>query len=162
MIDSDWLARQFERNTWIIAAQTDGLTHEQSLQQTPYRVNCLNWTLGHLLEGRGVVLDLLGAPRVVASDETARYRRESDPILEDGPDVLPLDRLVAALTESGAAISAALAAIEESVLAEESEGKDGERTSLGQRVHFQYFHDTYHTGQTELLRQVAGIGDKVI
>jgi len=25
-----------------------------------------------------------------------------------------------------------------------------------------YFHDTYHTGQTDLLRQVAGKHDKVI
>ena len=34
--------------------------------------------------------------------------------------------------------------------------------SLGARLHFQYFHDTYHTGQTELLRQVTGVGDKII
>jgi hypothetical protein len=162
VIDPGWLARQFERNTLIIRAQTEGLSHEESLLQAPYRINCLNWTLGHLLEGRGVVLDLLGIPRVVAPEETARYRRESDPILEEGPGVLPLDRLVVGLVESGAAISAALLSLDAPALAEEDEDEDSERTSLGDRVHFQYFHDTYHTGQTELLRQVAGIGDKII
>jgi uncharacterized damage-inducible protein DinB len=27
---------------------------------------------------------------------------------------------------------------------------------------FRYFHETYHVGQTELLRQLAGRNDKVI
>ncbi len=36
-----------------------------------------------------------------------------------------------------------------------------ERT-LGERVLELYFHETYHTGQTEILRQLAGVDDKVI
>lgn len=109
-----------------------------------------------------MVLDLLGAPRVVASAETARYRRESDPILEDGPGALALDRLVAGLIDSGAAISATLHSLDEAALAAGSGREGGDEASLGLRVYFQYFHDTYHTGQTELLRQVTGIGDKII
>jgi len=162
MIDPNWMAEQFERNTWIIKEQTGGLTHAESLLQTPYRINCLNWTLGHLLEGRGVVLDLLGVPRLVAAAETARYRRESDPILQDGPGVLALDRLVAGLVDSGNAISAALGSLGEAALSVRLGDGDGEAISLGERIHFQYFHDTYHTGQTELLRQVTGVGDKII
>jgi hypothetical protein len=39
----------------------------------------------------------------------------------------------------------------------------GENTvSLGARLFGFYFHDTYHTGQTDLLRQVAGTDDKII
>ena len=39
----------------------------------------------------------------------------------------------------------------------------GNRASpLRNRIFFLYFHDTYHVGQTELLRQLAGVGDKVI
>ena len=39
----------------------------------------------------------------------------------------------------------------------------GERTfTTGSSVHFSYFHDTYHVGQTELLRQMAGTNDKLI
>lgn len=33
---------------------------------------------------------------------------------------------------------------------------------VGERLFGFYFHDTYHTGQTDLLRQVAGTNDKVI
>ena len=36
------------------------------------------------------------------------------------------------------------------------------KTTLGQVVFFLYFHDTYHTGQLEALRQLAGKDDKVI
>ena len=34
--------------------------------------------------------------------------------------------------------------------------------SLHESLRFIYFHDTYHTGQTDLLRQVAGTEDKII
>ena len=39
----------------------------------------------------------------------------------------------------------------------------GDRTmTLGQRLFGFYFHETYHTGQTEALRQLAGTDDQVI
>ncbi|MCB2223100.1 MAG: DinB family protein [Actinobacteria bacterium] len=160
MIDPGLLADGFERNTWILEAQAKGLSHADALLQTPYPVNCLNWVLGHLLEGRGLVLEMLGRPRVVPAAETARYARESDPVLEDGPDVLALGRLLDGLRRSGEEIAAAVRALGPEGLAAPVSPDDDE--TLGAKVHFRYFHDTYHTGQAELLRQVAGIGDKVI
>ena len=156
------LAADFARNTWIVREQVAGLDHADSLLQTPYRINCLNWTLGHLLDNRGAVLDLLGEKRALPAAETARYRAESDPIREDGPEVLPLERLAAALEESQERIAAALAALDAEALAAESDRGDGTPASLWSQLHFLYFHDTYHTGQTELLRQVTGVGDKII
>jgi len=39
----------------------------------------------------------------------------------------------------------------------------GERqVPLGVRLNGFYFHGTYHTGQTDLLRQIAGTNDKII
>ena len=41
--------------------------------------------------------------------------------------------------------------------------RDGERTlPLGTLLHFANWHETYHVGQTELLRALAGKTDKVI
>jgi hypothetical protein len=34
--------------------------------------------------------------------------------------------------------------------------------TLGNRLFFIYYHETYHVGQTELLRQLAGKNDKII
>ena len=49
MIDSKQLAKAFRRNTAILKMQIAELSHEDSLLQTPYNTNCLNWTLGHIL-----------------------------------------------------------------------------------------------------------------
>jgi len=39
----------------------------------------------------------------------------------------------------------------------------GQRTmTMAQRLFGLYFHENYHTGQTELLRQLAGMDDRVI
>lgn len=159
MITAPQLAKAFARNLWILAAQAEGLTHQDSLQQTPH-VNCLNWVLGHLAEGRDQVLALLGeAPAL--GEKGVRYRRESDPITGDGPGVVPLERLLAVLKEGQERITVALAGLTEEALREEQPLGE-RRLSLGDRLVFAYFHDTYHTGQAELLRALAGKTDKVI
>lgn len=159
MLTAQDLSKAFTRNVWIVVAQSEGLSHEDSLLQTPH-VNCLNWVLGHLAEGRDQVLALLGEPPVLGA-EGERYRRESDPIKGEGPGVVPLDRLLAVLKEGQERIAAALSGLSGEALAEER--CSGERVQpLGTLLYFAYFHDTYHTGQTELLRALAGKTDKVI
>jgi len=159
MLTTRDLGKAFARNLWIVVAQSEGLSHEDSLRQTPH-VNCLNWVLGHLAEGRDQVLSLLGEPPALGA-EGERYRRESDPVAGEEPGVVPLERLLAALQEGQERMEAALSALSEETLAEEREG-GGRKLSLGSRLIFAYFHDTYHTGQTELLRALAGKTDKVI
>lgn len=153
------LAKAFARNLWIIEAQTAGLTHQDSLAQMP-GMNCLNWVVGHLANYRDRVLTMLGeAPAL--DEEGARYQRESDPVTGDGPGVVSLERLLAVLKEGQVRITAALSTLSEQALQVE-ETDNGRRSTLEDRLHFAYFHDTYHTGQTELLRAVAGKTDKVI
>jgi hypothetical protein len=107
------------------------------------------------------VLVRSGAEAQFAPGELGRYLRESEPITEDGQGVLPLARLVAAIETSQESIDLSLGRLSEGEFATESE-EDGRMISLADRLHFDYFHDTYHTGQTELLRQVAGTGDSII
>lgn len=155
------LAKAFRRNQLILEAQTEGLTHADSLAQAPFAMNCLNWVLGHIAVSRDEVLAVLGEGPVLAEEEAARYLRDSDPVTGDGPGVLPLERLLVALKEGQERISAAVGALPEEAFDEEQLW--GERSvSRGARLHFHLFHDTYHVGQTELLRAVAGKTDKVI
>ena len=161
IIDGQGLARAFERNRWLVRAQAKGLGHEDSLVQTEFNINCFNWVVGHLVASRGDLLVLLGGEPVVGPEAIERYRRESDPITEDGPDVLAFDRLLGALDETQHRLADRLSAISAAGFAKEIEG-DGSTETLGRRAHFWYFHDTYHSGQTELLRQVTGVGDRVI
>ena len=122
--------------------------------------NCLNWVLGHIADSRDNVLRLLGeAPAL--GEAAGRYRRESDPVTADDPGVVPLEDLLAALSEGQARLSRALGNLSDAALAEERQ--DGDRTlPLGTLLHFANWHETYHVGQTELLRALAGKRDKVI
>ena len=161
MLTPQMLAKAYARNHRIVEAQTAGLSHQDSLVQTPYNINCLNWVLGHLADGRDQVLAMLREAPLLVEEEGARYRRESEPVIGDGPGVIPLERLLAILKEGQERISAALFALSEEALQEE-QPVGGRRLTLGERLHFAYFHETYHVGQTELLRALAGKRDKVI
>jgi hypothetical protein len=47
--------------------------------------NCINWVLGHLVTGRGLVLLLAGAePCAPTDEEAAGYRRGSAALRESG------------------------------------------------------------------------------
>ena len=160
MIKPSSLARAYERNTRIIEMLADGLCHADSLIQSDYNINCLNWTIGHIVGYRDASLELLGVEPLMGA-AADRYARESDPIREDGPGVLPLAELVALARRSQEHLADAISATSLDAFVEER--TFGDRTStLGSQMLFNYFHDTYHTGQTELLRQVAGTDDSII
>ena len=160
MITVAQLTAAFDRNVALLMQQADGLSHADSLRQPPFRGNCLNWVLGHLAENRDAILQALDAEPVLGA-AASRYARESDPITGDGPGVLPLEELLAILTRSQEALATALARTTEEDLAKEI--RRGQRTiTLSERIFFLYFHETYHVGQAELLRQLTGVNDKVI
>ncbi len=159
---SDLLSRGFRRNQKIIHAQADGLSHDDALSQSEHNVNCFNWVLGHVVKSRDDILELLGADRVMSNAQAERYLRESDPITEDGPGVIAFAELLALLDSSEQAIEAALSAADDDYMEVElPAGRDRTATRAAQ-VMFGYFHDTYHTGQTDLLRQMSGRSDKII
>jgi hypothetical protein len=161
MIDPQWLVEGYARNVRIIERQVEGLSHEDSLLQTPYNINCLNWVIGHIVAGRDHALESLGAEPVMSDAERSRYARESDPIRREGPDVMPLPRLMELLRGSQHRLESALGPMSHDDLSVETTW-GATLTTLGALVHFRYFHDSYHTGQTDLLRQVAGTNDAVI
>ncbi|HEY45535.1 MAG: hypothetical protein AMJ88_12445 [Anaerolineae bacterium SM23_ 63] len=161
MIDPEQLANAFGLNLNIIRMQTEGLTHEDSLLQPPFRGNCLNWVLGHIATNRNRVLIALGEEPILSIEETVRYESSSEPITGEEESVLTLVMLLAALERAQEKIATALGRITVEELATEIEVGDRPMT-LGQRLFGLYFHETYHTGQTETLRQLAGMDDKVI
>ncbi len=159
MIDASDLVGAFARNASVVKAQTEGLTNADGLIQFPHG-NCLNWVIGHIVEGRDGVLELLGEPRA-AGAAVERYQRGSEPVAGEEEVVLPLTQLLELLDQSQAHIEVALGRMDLIKLARRSEA-DARGRSIGQRIFFLYFHETYHVGQTELFRQLAGKDDKLI
>ena len=157
MYPSRDMIRDFERNRRLLHSMADGLDHGQSLLQPPGGT-CFNWVLGHIVVHRDKVIGACGGDPVMSPAQTARYENESDPITADGDDVESFATLLDLLdaSQDRLAESVAEADLEEIHTVGERE------VPLWKRVHFWYFHDTYHAGQTELLRGLAGFNDKVI
>ena len=150
-------AQTAERNYRIIKMQTEGLTDEDSLIQPPFQGNCLNWVLGHIIYHRGRILKLLGASSDWPEELVLRYKRESEPVLGSAEDVLSLTQLLSLLDQSQGRIMAAL----QNISTEALEAVVNKRTIQEQLAGLQW-HETYHMGQLELLRQLSGKNDKVI
>ena len=62
MIDAASLTMILQRNFGIIQRQIKDITHEQSLIQPPFRGNCMNWVLGHMVMSRQRILIMTGQP----------------------------------------------------------------------------------------------------
>jgi uncharacterized damage-inducible protein DinB len=162
MISPAQLAEAYARNVSIVKMQTDGLSQAESLLQLPFRSNCINWIVGHLVTNRHSVLQLLQSNPPMEAERVTRYTRESDPIRGEQDDVLPLAELLELLEQAQAQMTACLAAVTPSDLEKQSAFYGRKSMSLAEWLMFFYFHDTYHTGQTEILRQAAGRDDKII
>lgn len=150
-----------ERNLGIIKAQTKGLSHADSLLQLPFRGNCLNWVLGHMVANRNTMLRFLGEEAILSEPQAERYGYGSEPVCGDADDILTLEQLLAALEQGQSDLAARLETITAEELAREVQSFLG-TTTLGQLIFFLFWHESYHAGQPEYLRQLAGKDDKVI
>jgi hypothetical protein len=154
------LIELYKNNHDIIHKQLDGISHEESLLQLPFRGNCMNWVIGHILGIRGDALEQMGLPGTFNDAEEKLYGYGSDPIT--CPDnACSLDELVSRLDES---LKRVIAGLETLYLEGQMSPTQIWRgpmpliTALG----YIQWHESYHTGQLELLRQLAGKNDKVI
>jgi hypothetical protein len=77
MITKDQLAEGYALNLHLIERQTAGLSHADSLIQTPSNINCLNWVLGYIAVGRDSVLRLVCEEPLLSGAEANRYKTDS-------------------------------------------------------------------------------------
>jgi hypothetical protein len=147
------LTESYSSTGWLINKWVGGLTNEDSLVQPPFEANCLNWVLGHIVAGRNEALTYLEAEPIWGEAELARYRTGSPPITR-AEQALPLDRLLIDFEESQKRITAALESMPAERLAAIVDTRFGERP-LGQHIDGLHWHETYHTGQLELLKALA-------
>jgi uncharacterized damage-inducible protein DinB len=161
MITTEDLVAGLGRNLNIIKAQTEGLSHADSLIQLPFRGNCLNWVLGHIVGNRDGILQYLGEQPTLSETQMTRYGYGSEPVVGEEEGIVEMAPLLAALESAQEVIAARLSALTEDDLAAEVESFLG-TTTLAQLLFFLYWHESYHVGQTEQLRQLAGMDDKVI
>jgi hypothetical protein len=90
------------------------------------------------------------------------YERESDPIEGQDQGVLVLSELLAHLDTTQVRLADALEKEDEQSLQRLAPYRDRPERPISFWLFFLYFHDCYHVGQTEILRQAAGKDDKII
>ncbi len=159
MPNAQKLIQSFQTTTWLINKQAEGLSHEQMLLQLPFRGNCFNWILGHIVTNRDKVLVLLGEEPQFSEDEVARYVRGSDPVV-GAETAVHSQRLLEAVQTSQGKIEAALNSIEPEALT--AIYNEENNLTVGDRINGLHWHETYHTGQLEILRQLAGTNDRIV
>lgn len=162
-IDARTLIETANRNFGTLVRHIQDLTHEESLIQPSFNANCLNWVVGHMLQSRDKMLQLVDEPAVWTAEWIARYERGSEPITS-GDDAIRLEQMLADFQTAHERLVAKLGRMTPEDLAAPAKEviKNIAPQSTAEFLNFLLWHETYHVGQVDLLRQVAGKNDKII
>ena len=154
------LSRLFNNNHAILHQQVNGITQAESMLQPPFQGNCLNWVVGHILCVYGECLEVMGLPGTLSEAELKKYGYGSEPLTDctQGSD---LAEMLQKLDEGLARITQHLTSMTQADQEHEVTIWLGP-VSLLEALSVMQWHASYHTGQLELLRQLAGKNDKVI
>ncbi len=154
MTTRDALKKLFGVSYQVLKKNLDGVTHEESLLQPETDGNCLNWVVGHILSTRNAALEMLNQQPFWSQEEAATYSRGSEP-MKDGSRALSLTKMVADLDRSQESLMACLSGISEAQLNAPSPVPSVGET-MEEALLILQFHESYHAGQSGLLRRIVG------
>jgi hypothetical protein len=157
---AETLLKMMDWNSGIIRMQTKEISQAESLIQPPFQGNCLNWVVGHLLTSRDTILTLMKLEPVLSPAEMAIYDRGTKPLI-DPQAAFELPALLEKIKISEERIREGILQLSDDDL-DEATTFGSSNGALGRHIFFLLWHETYHVGQLELLRQLAGKNDKVI
>lgn len=149
------LVNQFGITQFVINKNTEGLTHEDSLLQPSPGGNCLNWVIGHIVKARNDALALVGKDPLYPPERFARYHSRP---LTGAEEALPLDELLESFHSLQGPLTAGLKEMTAEQLAAPapfSPTGNADET-VGSLLAGLAFHESYHAGQTGILRRIAG------
>jgi hypothetical protein len=161
MIQVEDFSKMISGEHEILLQQTAGLSHADSLLQPEPGGNCLNWVMGHLVGNLVEILKVLGEVPPSGLPDLQHYGYGSEPILRDEPGVHPFEDLIESYTRLNNLVIEKLKQMTEADFEEEIDFFQ-EKTRRGYIAFFYFFHNTYHLGQLEQFRNLAGKTEKVI
>ncbi len=145
----------------IMKNQTAGLSQEESLIQPQPGGNCMNWVMGHLALNLTIILEILGAEIPEKLPNLDRYKMDTEPIQEEDEGVLDLQELIEAYILLHTKVIDRLDQMSEDDFEDHISFWEAKHRR-GFMAFFYFFHNTYHLGQLEFLRNLAGKTEKVI
>ena len=149
------LAQLYAYNDFVINANTEGVSDDESLLQPSPAANCMNWILGHIVRHRNLILKYAGGEPVVPEARITRYDKGSAPMTDAG-DAIAFSELLASYRQSHERLTARLAILSPERLAETAgDAKEPDKT-VAQMLAGLMFHEAYHAGQLGILRRLIG------
>lgn len=153
MIHPQALIKTFGYNAELINTQLNGMSHAESLRPLPFRANCLNWLLGHIISARSIPLQSVNQAPVWTDQERVGYRFGSSNHGVDGPNVLRLESLLTDFNLSQTRLVAGLSRLSYEDLCQPSGYREN---TLGDSLGYFQFHEAQHVGQIIYLAKFAG------
>ena len=127
-----------------------GVTHDESVLQLPFKHNCMNWILGHIVTNRSHVLEVVGAEHAWQEEARDLYHQDTQPVTPESP-AIQFETLVAYLDESVKLLESALEGKSEAWLDENFTNYRDENTRYEHVKNF-HWHESFHLGQLEILK----------
>jgi hypothetical protein len=155
-VSLDALITQLGLTHFVLRANTESVTHDDSLVLPEPGGNCLNWVLGHIVASRNELLELLGTEPVWDSSAREPYRRGGSG-LADPARAMPFEQILADLDRTQELLPQGLSRVTAERFAEKAPFSPTENPeeTVGSLITSFVFHDAYHAGQTGLLRRIV-------
>lgn len=155
------LVEDYSRNSWLVRRHLEGLSDADAFIQPGGTGNCIHWIFGHILLCRVEMLAWLGQPAPVTAAALKRYDTGSQPVGPASTDVCSLEQLKAWWDAVDKVFIPAIQNASDETLQRMIDGWNGMQP-LENRLHFFHFHETFHIGQFEILRHLAGKTEALI
>ena len=144
------IIQDYSFHNMILHRFVDGISHDASIIQLPFKHNCLNWILGHIVTNRSHVLEVIDAEHGWQDDVRALYHQDTQPITPESPSIR-FNTLIAYLDESVNLLIAALENVSAEWLKDNFSNYRGEKTRYEHIRQF-HWHESFHLGQVEILK----------
>ncbi len=145
-------------NTRLLKEKCQGMSHEDSLMPMKFEHNCVNWTVGHILNSRNFVLETLGDDSFEWTEKD-KIAYSTDASCEESATAAANGRTLPQLLEAVEATQSRLeAALASRDLREYTEKRPfyNSEFSVEYIVNFMLWHEAIHTGEVGVLRPAAG------
>ena len=151
------LAFQLELSNKPIEMNTGDVSHEESLVTPPRGGSCLNQVLGHMTRTRNMALGGMGQKSPYPMQDFDPYDDRTG-VAFSRENALPFDELRRRFKAMQEPLVQAIKGMSPEVMASPPPRKltGAPDETVGSNLATFVFHETYHVGQTGVLRRVAG------
>ncbi len=153
---TDILATQFRFISFVLHANLEGITHEESVRAPRPGGSTINWVAGHITATRNAALTRLGAPPLWTPEDCKGYARGTG--IRAAAEARELAAILTDYDAMQEILVARLAGLTPGDLAATGPGAPdpAKLQPLSDTLATFAFHEAYHTGQTGVLRRLLG------